>query len=87
MISISLFYYCEKVFTHANTNDWEKMNEISLSEKEDFYSYLNMKDITDAKYVHTKRFCKDFKIRNLGNYHDLHVQRNTLLSADAFEMF
>ena len=27
-----------------------------LPEKEDFYSLLNMEDITDADYVHTKRF-------------------------------
>ena len=30
---------------------------------------------------------KDFKIRNLGNYHDLYVQSNTLLLADVFENF
>ena len=27
---------------------WEKFNETSLPEKEDFYSHLNMEDITDA---------------------------------------
>ena len=26
-----------------------------------------------------KRVCKDFEIKNLGEYHDLHVQSNTLL--------
>ena len=29
-------------------DDWEKFNETSLPGKEDFYSQLNMKDITDA---------------------------------------
>ena len=42
-------------------DNWEKFNEISLPEKEDFYSNLNMKDITDAGYTHAKRICKDFK--------------------------
>ena len=28
--------------------------------KEEFYSNLNMKDITDADYMHAKRVCKDF---------------------------
>ena len=28
--------------------DWEICNETSLSEKEDFYSHINMEDITDA---------------------------------------
>ena len=52
-------------------NDWQEFNETSLSEKEDFYSHLNMKDITDADYAHAKRVCKDFEIKNLGEYHDI----------------
>ena len=53
----------------------------------DFYSHLNMKVITDTDYVHAKRICKDFKIRSLGDYHDLHVQSDTILLADVFEKF
>ena len=68
-------------------DDWEKFNETSLPEKEDFYSHLNMEDITDADYAHAKRVCKDFEIKNLGEYHDLYVQSNTLLLADVFENF
>ena len=44
-------------------DDWEKFNE-TLPEKEDFYSDLNMKDIT-YDYVHAKRVCKDFEKKNL----------------------
>ena len=62
-------------------DDWEKFNE-TLPEKEEFYSHLNMEDIADADYVHAKRVCK-----NLGEYHDLYVQRDTLLLADVFENF
>ena len=29
-------------------NDWEKFNETSLPEKEDFYSNLNMEDVTET---------------------------------------
>ena len=68
-------------------NDLEKFNETSLPEKEEFYIHLNMKDITDADYTHTKRVCKDFEIKNLGEYHDLNVQSNTSLFADIFENF
>ena len=68
-------------------NDWEKVNEISLLEKEDFYRHLNMEDITDADYTHGKRVCKVFEIKNLGEYHDLNVQSDTLLLADVFENF
>ena len=55
--------------------------------KKDFYSHLNIEDITDADYAHAKRVSKDFEIKNLGGYHDLNVQSNTLLLADAFENF
>ena len=46
-----------------------------------------MEDITDADYAHTKRVFKDSKIKNLGEYHDLYVQSDTLLLADVFENF
>ena len=68
-------------------DDWEKFNETSLPEKEDFYNHLNLEDITDADYTHVKRFCKDFEIKYLGEYHNLYVQSDTLLLADVFENF
>ena len=56
---------------------WEKIDKTSLREKEDFYSHLNKEYITDAGYAHAKRVCKDFEIKNLGEYHDLYVQSDT----------
>ena len=75
------------VYPYEYMDDWEKFNETSLPEKEDFYSHLNMEDITDADYAHAKRVCKDFEIKNLGEYYDLYVQSDTLLLADVFENF
>ena len=46
-----------------------------------------MEDITDEDYAHAKKVCKDFKIRNLGEYHNFYVQNDTLLLANAFENF
>ena len=36
-------------------DDWDIFNETSFPEKEDSYSHLNMEDITDVDYAHTKR--------------------------------
>ena len=30
-----------------------------------------MKDITDVYYVHAEKVCKDFEIKNVGEYHCL----------------
>ena len=51
-------------------DNWERFNEASLPEKEDFYSYLNLEDNTGADY--TQRVCEDFEIKTLGEYHDLY---------------
>ena len=59
----------------------------SLPEKEDFHSHLNMEDINDPDYKHTKRVCKGFKIKKICEYHDLHVKSGTLLLADVFNNF
>ena len=75
------------VYSYEYIDDRQKFNERSLPEKEDFYSQLNMEDITDADYVQSKRVCQDFQIKNLGEYHDMYVQSDTLLLADVFENF
>ena len=77
----------KSVYPYEYMNDWGKFNWTSLPRKEDFYFHLNMEDVTDADYAHAKRVCKDFEIRNLGEYHDLYVQSNTLLLNDVFENF
>ena len=46
-----------------------------------------MEDIADADYPHEESVCKDFDIKNLGQYHDLYVESDTLLLADVFENF
>ena len=68
-------------------NDREKFDKTSLSDKKDFYSHLNMKDSTDADNAYVKRVCKYFKTKELGKYHDLYVQSDTLLLADIFQNF
>ena len=75
------------MYPYEYMDDWEKFNETSLPEKENFCSHLNTEDITNANYAHAKRVCKDFELKNSGKYHDLYVQSDTLLLADEFENF
>ena len=46
-----------------------------------------MENTTDINYKHAQRIFREFKINNLGNYHDLYVKSDTLLLADIFENF
>ena len=84
MITISLLLQ-KGVYPYEYRDNWEKFSETSLPEKENFYSHLNMEDITDADYSLAKKLCKDFEIKNLGEFYGFSVQSNTL--ADVFENF
>ena len=75
------------VYPYEYMDSWEKFNETSLPIKEDFYSHLNMEDIEDIDYRHANNLFNNFKLNNLGDYHDLYVRSDTLLLADVFENF
>ena len=44
----------DTVIPYEHIDDWEKFNETTLLENKEFFSDLNMEDITDADYMHTK---------------------------------
>ena len=54
-------------------DSWKRLKEESLPVKESFYSELNNEHITDEDYTHAQKVCDTFKIKNLGEYHDLYV--------------
>ena len=68
-------------------DSWERFNETSLPPKESFYSELNLEDISDKDYLHVQKVWDVFEIKNLGEYHDLFIQSDTLLLANVFEKF
>ena len=41
-------------YPYEYMDDWKKISETSLPEKEDFYCHLNMENITDADYAHAE---------------------------------
>ena len=75
------------VYPYEYVNSWERFNETSLPSKKEFYSKLNMEDIDDIDYRHGNNVFNKFKLNNLGDYHDLYMQSDTLLLADVFENF
>ena len=75
------------IYPYEYIDSWERFDETSLPDKESFYSGLNMEDVTDAYHRHANKVFKEFKLKNLGDYHDLYVQSDTLLLADVFENF
>ena len=95
----SMYEFCNKdlnkfilllrkgVYSYEYMDSWERFNETSLPSKEDFYSNLNMENIDDIDYRHGNNVFKRFELENLRQYHDLYVQSDTLLLADAFEKF
>ena len=75
------------VYPYEYIDNWERFNETLLPNKEAFYSNLNMEDITDTDNIHANKVFNEFKLKHLGEYHDLYVQSDTLLLADVFENF
>ena len=72
------------VYPYRFLDNWEKFNEtqkkkFKITKKGEFYSNLNMENITDSDYNHANRICKDFEIRNLGEYLDLYLKSDILL--------
>ena len=95
----STYWFCNKdlnkfilllrkgVYPYEYMDNWERFNEALLPNKKAFYSNLNIKNITDTDYIHANKVFKEVKLKHLGEYHDLHVQSDTLLLADVFENF
>ena len=67
-------------------DDWNRFDEEQLPDKSDFYSNLNMEEISGIDYRHAEKVFSKFNIKNLGEYHDLYVKSDTLLLADVLKI-
>ena len=43
------------VYPYQSMGSWERFNETSLPDEKDFYSELNLEDITDKDYNHAQK--------------------------------
>ena len=75
------------VYPYDHMDSFEKFNQTELPTKDQFYSILNDQHITDDEYNHAKKVWKAFKIKTMGEYHDLYLGSDVLLLADVFESF
>ena len=73
------------VYPYEYMDSWKRFDETSLPDKKAFYSELYLENITIEDYTHAQKMFEEFNIKNLSDYHDLHVQSYTLLLADVFE--
>ena len=75
------------VYPYEYMDSSEKFDETALPPKKYFYSNLNSENISAEDYTHAQKIWDVFEIKNLGEYHDLRFQSDTLLIADIFENF
>ena len=75
------------VYPYDHMDSFEKFNQMELPTKDQFYSILNDQHIMDDEYDHAKKVWKAFKIKTMGEYHDLYLGSDVLLLADVFESF
>ena len=75
------------VYPYEYMNNWDKFNETNLPSIKDYYNKLQLENITKEDYNHAIKVWDTFKIKNLGEYHDLYVQLDTAQLADVFENF
>ena len=72
------------VYPDDHIDSWEKSDKAWLSDKKALYSELYLKDFTDEDYTHAQKVFEELGLKNLGDYHDLYVESDTLLLADVF---
>ena len=75
------------IFPYEYMSSWDCFEETQLPPIEAFYSKLNMSSISSVDYQHAQRVWKEFRIHNLGNYHDLYLRTDVVLLANVYEAF
>ena len=75
------------VYPYDYMDSFEKFDQTELPDKEHFHSILNDQHITNEEYDHARKVWKAFKIKTMGEYHDLYLRSNVLLLIDVFETF
>ena len=68
-------------------DSFKRFSEDKLPDKSKFFSSLKDCGINEKEYLRAANVWKLFKIKNLGEYHDLYLKTDVLLLCDVFERF
>ena len=60
---------------------------MKLPPMEAFYSKLNISGVGNEDYEHANRVWKEFRLKDLGENHDLYLKTDIILFANVFEAF
>ena len=75
------------VYPYKYMDSFSKFEETELPNKKEFFNELNNTAISDYEYQHARKVWDSFKIKNLGEYHDLYLKTDVSLLADVFQNF
>lgn len=68
------------VFPHDFLTSSDVFEEIELPEKKVYYNKLNDSEVTDADYQYAQTVWQTFNMKTFGEYHDLYLKSDVLLS-------
>ena len=75
------------IYPYEYMMSWDKFEETKLPPIEAFYSKLSTSGVSKDDYQHAQQVWKEFRIRNLGEYHDLYLRMDVVLLENVFEKF
>ena len=67
-------------------NSFKRFNKNKLPDKSKFFSSLKDSKINEKEYERVVNVWKVFKIKNLGEYHDLYLKTDVLFLVDVFDL-
>ena len=75
------------VYPYSYMDSFTRFEETSLPPRDAFYNNLKQSHISDEDYDFAQDLWRTFKLKNLGDLHDLYMETDVFLLSDVFETF